>query len=209
MFNEPWGEVGWAIQDYCLRRKIGWWFIKRAFAPRRLILRDHGGKIAVTLANDTRQGMAGTVEYGYVSLDGKVGRTKQKKFKARASSRTMLATFARGKGDERQGVWFARVLTEPAMAPAILRACDHRQLATTPARLQCTVTAAGEDAYDASVESDVFAHAVKLALPADAISDDNYFDLLPGEKRILRVRSPIALDNTDVRVTCVPANLGG
>lgn len=209
MFNEPWGEVGWAIQDYYLRRKIGWWFIKRAFAPRRVVLRANGGKIVVTLANDTREAFAGALEYGYVSLDGKRSQVKQKAFNARAASRTVLATFARGASDERQGVWFARVLGEPAIAPGILRACDHRQLATTPAALQCIVAAAAGDEYEVSVQTDVFAHGVELALPGGAVCDDNYFDLLPGERRIIRVNSARALDSNNVRVTCVAANVGG
>ncbi len=206
MFNEPWGEVGWAVVDYYLRRKIGWWFVKRAFAPRRLILRVTAGKIVATLANDLSAALSGTLEYGYVSLDGKDGRVRQKEFTAKGNTRTILAAFAQGDFDPHRGVWFARVLTEPSIAPGLLRTCNHRELATTSARLQHAITPAEGNAYEVSVWTDVFAHAVELSLPGHARCEDNYFDLLPSEKRTIRVISPIALDETNLRITCAPAN---
>mgnify|MGYP001085881592 CR=1 FL=1 len=39
MYEDCWGEVGWTIVDYELRRKVAWYYVKRACAPIRLILR--------------------------------------------------------------------------------------------------------------------------------------------------------------------------
>ena len=33
MYDDCWGEVGWTIVDYYLRRKPSWYFVRRAFAP--------------------------------------------------------------------------------------------------------------------------------------------------------------------------------
>ncbi|HEY8666605.1 MAG TPA: glycoside hydrolase family 2 protein, partial [Tepidisphaeraceae bacterium] len=46
MYNDTWGEVGWTIIDYYLRRKSSFWFVRRAFAPIRLILRETGAAAA-------------------------------------------------------------------------------------------------------------------------------------------------------------------
>ena len=42
MYNDCWGEVGWTIIDYYLRRKPSFYYVKRAFAPIKLILRRVG-----------------------------------------------------------------------------------------------------------------------------------------------------------------------
>lgn len=38
MYQDTWGEVGWTIIDYYLRRKMAYYGVKRAFAPQKLTL---------------------------------------------------------------------------------------------------------------------------------------------------------------------------
>lgn len=40
MFADCWGEVGWSIIDYYLRRKISFYGVKHALAPIKLIMRE-------------------------------------------------------------------------------------------------------------------------------------------------------------------------
>ena len=69
MFNDCWGEIGWTIVDYYLRRKPSWYFVRRAFAPIRLILRSDGNQINLVVSNDTQKTMSIPLEVGYISLD--------------------------------------------------------------------------------------------------------------------------------------------
>jgi len=52
MYNDCWGEVGWTIIDYYLRRKISFYGVKRAFAPVKLILRASATAAGVVDAGD-------------------------------------------------------------------------------------------------------------------------------------------------------------
>ncbi|MDD5603645.1 MAG: hypothetical protein PHG48_06140, partial [Eubacteriales bacterium] len=40
MYNDCWGETGWTIIDYYLIRKISYYYVKRAFEPVKLILKN-------------------------------------------------------------------------------------------------------------------------------------------------------------------------
>ncbi|KPK86091.1 MAG: hypothetical protein AMJ81_02065 [Phycisphaerae bacterium SM23_33] len=186
MYNDCWGEVGWTILDYYLRRKISWYFVRRALAHRRLILRASKGRIRVTLANDTARPAAGRLEYGYVSLDGSVREVRRRRFSAAASARTVVATFGRGRRDPKAGLWFARVLDDRSILPATLRAAEPRDLPGRP-KVYLSVQRTGRREYKVILRSRAYARAVELRLPAGAVPDDNYFELLPGVSRTIRV----------------------
>ena len=200
MYNDSWGEVGWTVIDYYLRRKISWYFVRRAFAPRRLILRPRGPKVAVTLVNDTPRAVRGQVELGYVSLDGEVRDVGRERISVDASSRAVVATFGRGRHDPAGGVWFARMVGDASILPATLRAAMPRDLATA-AKLTVQVAPA-DGAWDVTVRSDRYARAVELVLPAGAVGEDNYFDLLPGQSRSVRVQSRRRLTARNVSAEC-------
>ena len=53
------------------------------------------------------------------------------------------------------------------------------------------------------VTANAYAHAVHLALPADARPSDNYFDLLPGESRDVDIHSPQPLDPATIAARSV------
>jgi beta-mannosidase len=63
MYNDCWGEVGWTIIDYYLKRKISYYFVKKAFAPVKLVLREVEGVVKVLGINDTAQTLDFEIEY--------------------------------------------------------------------------------------------------------------------------------------------------
>ncbi len=184
MYADCWGEVGWTIIDYYLRRKIAWYFVRRALSPVRLILREAEGVVSVTMANDTQSLVEGVLEFGRAALDGAATKQKEKAFKCPPLARKVIATFKRTADDPTREVWFAQVQGDASgIWPAILRSADMRQLSLTPAKLKVKVTRAGAGHWRARVTTDVFAHAIHLTLPDGAVPADDYFDLLPGASR--------------------------
>ncbi|MEK6793411.1 MAG: glycoside hydrolase family 2 protein [Spirochaetota bacterium] len=200
MYEDCWGELGWTIIDYYLRRKISYYFVKRALAHRRLILREEKRVITVVMANDTLEPVKGYIEFGYTTLDGKSISARSKIFIAKASSRTVIASFKRGKEDPKDGVWFARIRGKSEILPATLRAADIREMKLTKPELSVKTVKTAKGIYAVTVTSDVFAHAVHLELPDSAVPDDDYFDLLPGASRTVAVRAK-TLAAKDVVVT--------
>ncbi len=203
MYEDCWGEVGWTIIDYYLRRKTAWYFVKRAFAPVRLILREKKGSIQVTMANDTQKPLKGVVEFGRMSFDGKNKKLAGKPFTCPAGERKCIATFKRDKADPTSNLWIARVKNNADILPAIFRATDFRQLKMIKPSLTAKVSKLGKGQWKVTVASDVFAHAVCLNLPQGAVPEDNYFDLLPGQERVVSVAYAGTLTNQDVKISSV------
>jgi beta-mannosidase len=203
MYGDCWGEVGWTVIDYYLRRKISWYFVRRAFSPVRLILRQQGKQVSVTMANDTQAPVSGTLAFGSLALDGSAVGLREKHFSCPALARKVIASFNRSDADPSTTLWIARVQGDAAIWPAILRVVDQRQLKMTPPQLKVKVSLAGKGAWRARVSTDVFAHAVHLELPAGAQPGDDYFDLLPREARDVRVTYDGTLSAEDVALTSV------
>jgi len=187
MYNDCWGEVGWTIIDYYRRRKPSWYFVRRAFAPARLILREVDDGIRVVLANGTREAIHLELEYGYVSLDGESEDLARMKVEGAALARTELVVFERGNHDARRGLWIARDVSgaavEPAVEPAALRAVDYAQLQVTDPALAAKIVSVTEDEVTMQVKASAYAHGVRVLRPAGVCISDDFFDLFPGEVR--------------------------
>lgn len=206
MYEDCWGEVGWTIIDYYLRRKISYYFVRRAYAPLRLILRTQDDIVHVILSNDTAQDVTLPVEYGYLSLDGKLADMQAHQITTPALARTEVAAFKKGDYDPTTGLWFARALGRSDISTALLRAVDYRQLRVGDPHLQVTVERINAKTCAVQVTAHAYAHAVCLTLPDGATPSDNYFDLLPGETRRIEVSSTRRLDLKAIAVSCVNAS---
>jgi beta-mannosidase len=206
MYEDCWGEVGWTIVDYYLRRKPSWYFVRRTFAPLRLIMRATGeDSIRVVLANDTEDELQLELEVGYVSLNGTLSDMQMRTVHADPLARTELCVFDRGARDHAQGLWIARALNHAEIRPAIYRALDYRQLTTGDPQLCFSVVDTQEQQCTVQVSAQGYAHAVQIQHPDGAQPSDNYFDLLPGESREIQVLSTGPLDAESIGVTCVNA----
>lgn len=51
MYNDCWPETGWTIIDYYTTRKNSFYFLKRAFAPRKVIVRALNGRVNAVCIN--------------------------------------------------------------------------------------------------------------------------------------------------------------
>ena len=203
MYNDCWGEVGWTIIDHYLCRKPSWYFVRRSFAPLRLILRPHGDDIRAVLANGTCESATFDLEYGYVSLDGSVQDVAHERVEARPLVRTALCTFQRGGHNPLDGLWFARAAGHPGILPAIFRAADYQQLHATRPGLAMSIVGREPGSTTVEVSAERYAHAVHFDLPPGSLPSDNYFDLLPGETRIVHIVSLEPIEADEISVTSV------
>ncbi|NQU44920.1 beta-mannosidase [bacterium] len=200
MYEDCWGEVGWTIIDYYLRRKPSWYFVRRAYAPVRLILRDAGdGRIRLVVANDTARDFGLEVETGWMALDNSSRDVQTVKKECVALSRTEIAVFERGDQDPRKGLWVARPIGQSDILPAIFRAVDFRQLEKVDPQLSWEFQEDG-GARRVVISAKAYAHGVRLELPEGAAPSDNYFDLLPGEQRVIDIRAETEITRDEIRV---------
>jgi beta-mannosidase len=187
MYNDCWGEVGWTIIDYYLKRKISYNFVCRANAPRRLILRERDGEVQVTLANDTPQAISGTLEYGYMAFDGSEKELSTVEFTVGPFARHIIHSFSKGNKDLTLGCLMARVRDHAEILPAVFRAGVFRDLHLVAPNLEVTSFTQKNEETVFTVKAAAYAHAVHFNLPEGAKLSDEYFDLLPGEARTVRI----------------------
>jgi len=184
MYNDAWGEVGWSIIDYYLDRKPSYYYVKRAFAPVKFILRPSAGgkEIFVLGVNDTSNMVDVTVEYGYAGFNG-VYDTAGKSIALPPFSKGIVFSFDMPSQDLRQGVIFARANNAaPMEIPlAIMRAVDYRDYASHTCAINIEKIETNGCDYNITVKSTGYCHAVHFE-PALRLNDA-YFDMLPGETR--------------------------
>jgi beta-mannosidase len=203
MYEDCWGEIGWTAIDFGLRRKPSWYFIRRAFASLRIILREAGeNHIRAILANDTPQAFYGEMEFGYIALDGSDSRMQRCQVQVPALSRGELVVFPRGAHDPASGLWVARFPGRKDIGTAIFRAIDFRQLKTVSAALAVSISEESVNGCKVLIKSPVYAHAVRLSLPEGCLPEDNFFDLLPGEEREISIETVGMVKPEDITISC-------
>lgn len=115
---------------------------------------------------------------------------------------TLVATMDAGR-DVVHGAYFARSDSDDVLS-AILRAGDFSTL-SLPCKAKITVSDVEYTADDMSftVSSNVFAHAVHFGVPSENRFSDQYFDLLPGEKRRITWMNAAERSIDELKPECV------
>ncbi|HBE76492.1 MAG TPA: beta-mannosidase [Firmicutes bacterium] len=202
MYDDCWGEVGWTIIDYYLKRKPSYYFVKRAFAHLKLIMRESGGKVRVVGINDTTMPFEFRLEYGYVSFDGGKKDSQCCQIELAAFSRSTLLEFAKQDYDCTRGAIFAQPVDNKAIASAILRTHTFRELKLAAANLVIREFKQDETGVRFIIGTDHYAHAVHFNLGDDVKLSDEYFDLLPGEEKEILIDS-LTINQKDLKPACI------
>lgn len=188
MFNDCWVELGWSIVDYYLEPKISYHAVRRAFAPVRIVLRAEGDLVRVIGCNDTDQVMVVPAECGYVSFDGRSRQLNPTSLSLPPRSRTRIHEFCKAGHDTRRGLCcLIPTGGDPGILPASLQLHPFRELQRTPPLIHCNCGPLSDGTLACEVSCETHAHLVHLVFPAGCELSDDYFDLLPGERRVLRI----------------------
>jgi len=178
-YSDCWGETGWSILDYYLRRKASYYWFRRACAPVKVIVRQREDRLMTRVVNDTLAAVPVTVEAGWWHLDGTTREvTTHTLTLAPNSMQEITATPAETERDPRQWI-YAAVLHDAGGHP-----CDQSIWTLVPQREllvpapEIRINAVGEN--ECEVCSPVYCHAVHVEDHGRELLSDNWFDLLPG-----------------------------
>lgn len=185
MYNDAWGEVGWTIIDYYLRRKIAYYGVKRALAHQKFTMRAEDGRVILQGANDTPKPLSVTAEFGYVSFDGTIRETRKIQLETEPGERSYLLREALPDRDYKKGTIMLYVLDEN-IDNIWLRLDDMRNLDFEKSQVICTEDRQEGNDRILTLHSESFAHGVHVK--GNYRCSDNYFDLLPGETKTIIVR---------------------
>ncbi len=191
-YSDCWGETGWSIIDYYLRRKASYYWFRRACAPVKVIVRQRAGQLVTRLVNDTLQPVTGTVEAGWWRVDGAARETTTHPVTVPPNAMLPVTSSPLAAGHDPQAWVYAAVLRAAdgvARDQSIWTLAPHRELALAPADLSVTPLPGG----GVQVSSPVYCHAVHVEDHGHALLSDNWFDLLPGVALHLHVVAEAAL----------------
>lgn len=187
MYNDTWGEVGWTIIDYYLRRKTSFYGVKRALAHKKLSIRVLDGKLTVQGMNDGPEPLDFSAEYGYVSFDGNTRQTKTIQIHMDPHSRTYLFSENLPDYDYTKGT----IVIIPDISdidPVMLIKHENRKLDYTPSSINIIEQRQDGDNTTLTLTSSGYIHGVYVK--GNFKCSDNYFDLLPGQKKTITVLNP-------------------
>jgi len=106
-YSDCWGEIGWSILDYYLRRKASYYWFRRACAPVKVIVRRRGERFITRLVNDTPRPVSATVDVGWRRLDGREQEVKAMPVNVPANAMAEVASAPMDARDPRQWLYAA------------------------------------------------------------------------------------------------------
>jgi len=188
MYNDTWGEIGWTIIDYYLRRKISYYGVKRAFAPVKISMREEDGKLIVQGCNDTANPVTIKGELGYKTFDGKTNKCEPVSYTLKPHSRIYLHNEILPNEDYLTGS-IVFIPEDDTVNSVMLRMNDTRKLKFENAKIETLEETIHENGKKLTITSKTYAHGVHLK-NEEYHSSDNYFDLLPGETKTITITCP-------------------
>jgi len=210
MYNDTWGENGWTIIDYYCRRKISFYGVRRALAARKLVLRRGGqafggspDDVLLIALNDRPETCTDTVAFGYLSYDGSVRVLREIKICLPSRGKQVVATCPVPSAAELRGGTIVAIPQTADLEPVSWRHCRYREANVPLAKVRMVEFGPLDGDMMVTVETDNFAHAVHLTVPGFCRVSDQYFDLLPGERRTITVYDGSDLTNSSLAVHCV------
>jgi beta-mannosidase len=186
-FSDCWGETGWSILDYYLRRKASYYWFRRACAPLKVIVRQHNGQLVTRVVNDTRQPFEIVVELGWWRLDGSLQDTETIPVNVQANCMLELGAIPIPETTQRnyrQWCFAAQLRSRDGLNldESIWTFLPHRDLQLSPSKIDLKYL--GEDWLE--ISSPVYCHAVHFEDHGKEVLSDNWFDLLPGAPKKLK-----------------------
>lgn len=200
--NDCWPVASWAARDYYGRWKAQQYFARQAYRDILVSPTVKDGVVKVHLVSDRRTNAKGKFTITALTLGGKKLAQVTRNVTAKALTSQVIFSSALSnmlKGEKRENVIFA-VRFETAGAEPYTNvgyACRQKLMNYTHPNYSVDIEPA-EGGYEVTVGSDVFARGVFLSLEGiENFFSDNYFDILPGEKRTIHVRT--AIDRDEMR----------
>ncbi|MDR0642322.1 MAG: hypothetical protein LBG07_07680 [Treponema sp.] len=187
MYNDAWPETGWTTVDYYGTRKIAFYFLKRAFAPKKIIIRVFDGKGYITVINESPRDVSARIEYGYMGFDGKSSGLTTEELRLAKHSRREFPPFE-AKDSQDTGFYYAVIPEDGDFEPATSLRGHYRSYSFAP--FKAAITSGRQDGADyvVTIKADTYVPIAYLVCEDDRRQlCDNYFELIPGLEKTVRI----------------------
>ena len=201
MYNDCWPTSGWTVHDYYLRRKAMFYYMKRAFSPISVSLKDEEGGLSVWVSNLSKEVFKGIVDYGrYMFTAGclDAGYAKNVSIKSGTSMKVgyfnttcswpweSLASFVCATLKNNNGEIVSRrtklFSSYKGLSGEEFRFAPFYWERKSVQRPKIKITSCSR--RELKIQTNIPAFSVRI--DADAfLPDDNFFDLMPGDEKVL------------------------
>lgn len=208
MFDAAYTALDWSLVDYYGVPKPAFYAAKRANRAVLPVIGRYRDRLTVYIINDTRQAWPGTLELALRTFNGRtLYRVRQAVTVSANNSECFLTIPLKKFGVFDPGACFVQV--DFTSRAGKLQVTNHRflerykALKLLAAEVRLRPVAGRKNAFKLS--STRFARWVSLT-PCDERNrpDDNFFDLLPGEKKVVTFQKPLAAGAIRLRWQNVP-----
>lgn len=191
MYNDCWPETGWTIIDYYLTRKISYYFLKRAFSPKKLIIREEPSGAQLTVINETPHAIQTQITCGYMSFDGRRSCEQVISVTAPPHSWRQYHLDEKKPAGISDGFYVAE---SPDFETADSLRAYYRNHEFPESHAKITKTQPDEKDLLITVKADVYTPFVYLSAGDDRIHySDNYFPLYPGKEKTVRQENSLTM----------------
>lgn len=192
--NDCWPVTSWSVIDHALRPKVAYYYAKKFFAPILVSFKATSSNMEVWVTNDLVEPVRGDLTITLRSFEGNTVWTR--------SSRIVLSPNVSRAVHRVRNILYDRCdpTTHYLHAQLWLNGMltgENRWFFVEPKHLhlprpKVTATVQNLESSTATLEvsSDKFAKNVRVEVEGeDALFDDNYFDIDPGDARVIRLTS--------------------
>ena len=204
--NDCWPVASWASRDWYGRWKAQHYFARPAFDDILVSPLAEGNTLNVRLVSDRRKTVRGKLRITVMDMDGALLSENTRSLTvAPNASRNVYSADISGllHGCARnRAIVVAEFATDGRRYANIGYFVSQKELELPEADIRWSVGPAA-DGYEITLSSDRFVRAVWLALDGNEHFEDNYFDLVPGVSKTVRVATTLSRSEFDrlLRIT--------
>ena len=220
--NDCWPVASWSSIDYFGRHKALYYYVKRAFTPVLVSSLINDGTVQVFVINDTAEDISGQLNLELRDFNGASLRSWQVDVEARCLANTVGERSKLTPDVSAPGKIFFEMPAEELLKDDVpencfLRCfleCKGRPISssllyfTRPARLDLPTpglriaVAAHADGYRLEIRTERLAKDIFLSFEGSRGSfSDNFFDLMPGEKKVVLYKTDEIMSDPENRVS--------
>ena len=180
--NDTWPMIYMSVVDYYLEPKIPYYFLKRACDPLLISFEQTDDRICVWVVNDTPDTVKDSLVVELVSFSGEVIKrcSAAVELGASESKRVIDLTHEFYEMEKRKEFLVAHMGNKTK---------SHLMMPEKNLQLKQGKLSAELNGTILTLEADQFVTSVEVSIPgvSGAIFSDNYFDLIPGEKKKVEI----------------------
>ena len=200
-FKDLWPAAGWGIIDSHSQPKAAYYFLKRSWRSRQVLITDEGlNGLHIHSLNETGEAWRGSVEVTLWKEPNRIVARKELDIELPARGRHCISAdellggfydvnYAYRFGPPHHDVVVVSLLdTDRHIISDASYFVKRRESAMTSATINAVANQTGPEECELTIESDRFLHSVRLSVDG-FLPDDNYFHLPPQQKKIVRFKS--------------------